>query len=126
MLDYLLDADSGTILVKSPQPTWLYAYFDATELCEFIFECVKLCVEEDLQDEVAYLRAHDGTVRELEGWLDMRQSQLNTLIDVIVQGHGSLSKSKRKLAELLSDEQVALVEATTRRHFADYLGRRAA
>jgi hypothetical protein len=125
LLDYLLDADSGTIVVRSPQPIWLYAYFDATELCEFILECVKLCVEEDLLDEVAYLQAHDGTVRELEGWLDMRQSQLNTLIDVIVQGHGTLSKSKRKLAELLSDEQVALIEATTRRHFADYMERRA-
>ncbi|MDP1649683.1 MAG: Fic family protein [Rubrivivax sp.] len=126
LLDYLLDADSGTILVKSPQPIWLYAYFDATELCEFILECVKLCVEEDLLEEIAYLQAHDATVRELEGWLDMRQSQLNTLIDVIVQGHGTLSKSKRKLAELLSDEQVALIEATTRRHFANYLERRVA
>jgi hypothetical protein len=126
LLDYLLDADSATILVKSPQPLWLYAYFDATELCEFILECVKLCVEEDLPDEIAYLRAHDGTMRELEGWLDMRQSQLNTLIDVIVQGHGTLSKSKRKLAELLNDDQVALIEATTLRHFADYLARHAA
>lgn len=126
LLDYLLETGSGTILVKSPQPAWLYAYFDATELCEFILECVKLCVEEDLLDEVAYLQAHDGTVRELEGWLDMRQSQLNTLIDVIVQGDGTLSKSKRKLAELLTDDQVALIEATTRRHFASYLERRAA
>lgn len=126
LLDYLLDADSATILVKSPQPTWLYAYFDATELCEFILECVKLCVEEDLLDEFSYLQAHDGTVRELEGWLDMRQSHLNTLIDVIVQGHGTLTKTKRKLAELLTDDQVALVEATTRRHFADYLERRGA
>ena len=41
--------------------------------------------------EVEYLRAHDSTMRELSGWLDMRQSRLNTLIDIIVQGHGELS-----------------------------------
>jgi hypothetical protein len=69
LLDYLLDAENGTIVVKSPQPNWLYAYFDATELCHFILECVKLCVDEYRLDEVAYLQADDGTVRELgAGW----------------------------------------------------------
>lgn len=48
-------------------------------------------VEEDLAMEVGYLRAHEATMRELSGWLDMRQSRLNTLIDIIVQGDGELS-----------------------------------
>lgn len=125
LLEYLLDAESGTILVKSPQPLWLYACFDATALCEFILECVKRCVEEDLQDEVAYLRAHDTAVRSLEQWLDMRQSQLNTLIDVIVQGHGKLSRAKRKLAEGLSDAEVERIEKTVSDSFAAYFERRA-
>lgn len=125
LLEYLLDSDSGTILVKSAQPRWLYAYFDATEVCEFILECCKLCVEEDLLTEVIYLRAHDETVKALESWLDLRQSQLNTLIDVIVQGNGTLSNRKRKLAEGLSDEQLAKVEATVSEHFAAYIDSRA-
>lgn len=120
-----LPPESATILVKSPQPLWLYAYFDATELCEFILECVKRCVEEDLQDEVAYLRAHDTAVRALEQWLDMRQSQLNTLIDVIVQGHGKLSRAKRKLAEGLSDDEVQRIEKTVADSFAPYFQRQA-
>jgi hypothetical protein len=125
LLDYMLDADSGTIMVKSPQPLWLYAYFDATEICEFILKCVKLSVDEDLLDEVSYLRAHDLTMRELGGWLDMRQSQLNTLIDVIVQGGGKLSKNKRKLGEGLDDGQVKRIEATVTEHFAEYMQREA-
>jgi hypothetical protein len=124
LLNYILDADSATILVKSPQPRWLYAYFDATELCEFVLECCKLCVEEDLLSEVVYLRAHDKTVNELEGWLDMRQARLNTLIDLIVQGNGVLSKRKRKLAEGLTDEQLEKVEATVSEHFAAYIDNR--
>lgn len=125
LLEYLLDAESGTLLVQSAQPLWLYAYFDATELCEFILECVKHCVEEDLLDEVAYLRAHDLAVRALSGWLDMRQSRLDTLIDVIVQGQGTLSKGKRKLAEGLSDAEVERIEATVRESFEAYFERQA-
>lgn len=124
LLEYMLDSDSGTILVRSAQPLWLYAYFDATDACEFILECCQLCIEEDLLTEVAYLRAHDATVKDLETWLDMRQSALNTLIGVIVQGNGTLSKSKRKLVDGLSDGEIRRIEATVTEHFAAYIDRR--
>ena len=119
LLDYALDADSGTITLRSPQPAWLYAYWDATEACEFLLECCDACVDDDLQAEVAYLRAHDATVRQLEGWLDMRQSALNTLIDIVVQGRGALSKSKRAhpLFAHLTDAEVTRVEAAVVEHF---------
>ncbi|MBL8414906.1 MAG: Fic family protein [Propionivibrio sp.] len=125
LLDYALDGDSATIHMRSPQPRWLYAYHDFTDICEFIYECCQACVEEDLQTEIVYLRAHDATVRDLEAWLDMRQAALNTLIDVIVQGHGVLSKRKHKLAEGLSDEDVARIEATVAAHFSAYIDHRA-
>jgi hypothetical protein len=121
LLNYLMDAESGTILVKSPQPLWLYAYFDFTELCEFILECCKQSVEVDLAAEVRYLTAHDQAVRELETWLDLPQSRLNTLIDVLVQNHGRLAKGKRKMVELLSDAEVARIEEVVSRSFAEML-----
>ncbi|MDN0084937.1 Fic family protein [Crenobacter sp. SG2305] len=124
-LDYTLDGDSANIHVSSRQPLWLYAYFDATDICEFILECCKGCVEEDLQAEVVYLRAHDATVRDLETWLNMRQATLNILIDVIVQGNGALSKRKQKLVEGLSEAEVARIEATVCEHFAAYIDQRA-
>ena len=121
LLDYALDGDSATIHVRSPQPLWLYAYHDFTEICEFIYECCQACVEEDLQAEIVYLRAHDATVRDLESWLDLRQAALHTLIDVIVQGKGVLSKRKHKLVEGLPDEDVARIEATVAKHFSAYI-----
>ena len=121
LLNYQMDADSGTILVTSPQPLWLYAYFDATELCEFLLECAKYSVEVDLANEVRYLRAHDGAVRELEEWLDLPQSKMNTLIDVIVQNRGALSKNKRKMVEMLTDEQVGRIQEVVSRHFAEHI-----
>lgn len=77
-----------------------------------------------MQTEIVYLRAHDATVRDLESWLDMRQAALNTLIDVIVQGNGTLTKRKHKLVEGLSDEVVARIEATVAAHFSDYIDQR--
>jgi hypothetical protein len=123
MLDYALDADSSTISVRSPQPRWLYAYHDFTDICEFIYECCQTCIDEDLQSEIAYLRAHDATVRDLETWLDMRQSALYTLIDVIVQGRGVLSRRKHKLVEGMTDAEVARIVATVVEHFAAYIDR---
>ena len=74
---------------------------------------------------MVYLRAHDKTVKELESWLDMRQSRLNTLIDLIVQGNGTLSKRKHKLAEGLTAEQLVKLEACVSKHFAACIDRRA-
>lgn len=124
LVNYRLDSDSATIHVTSPQPLWLYAYFDATDICEFVLQCCKLCVEEDLAAEVEYLRSHDQTVRELETWLDMRQAKLNSVIDIIVQGHGSLSRRKRAFVEELSDEQVRRIEEVVARNFAEYIDKR--
>ncbi len=125
LLDYMLDADSAIIRVLSAQPLWLYAYPDMTEICEFVLESCRVCVEEDLLSEVMYLRAHDATVRALESWLDMRQSALNSLIDVIVQGNGVLSKRKHKLVEGMDEDVIARIEHTVSEHFADYIDGRA-
>jgi hypothetical protein len=125
LLEYALDADSDTLMLRSPQPGWLYAYWDATEACEFILECCQACVDEDLQSEIAYLRAHDATVRQLEAWLDMKQSTLNALIDIIVQGQGTSSKSKRghPLFKHLTQSEVGRIESTVVEHFGAMLSR---
>ncbi|WP_029047464.1 Fic family protein [Cupriavidus sp. amp6] len=120
LLNYVLDADSDTILIKSPQPYWLYASFDATALCEFVFECVQQCVEEDLALEIRYLKAFDASVARIEGWLDLRQARLTNLIDLVVQNHGELSNRKRAKFTELSDAEIARIEEVVRDEFADY------
>jgi hypothetical protein len=121
LLDYVLDEDSQTILIKSPQPLWLYASFDATPFCEFILSCIAQCVEEDLAQEVKYLEAYDRAKTRLESWLDLPQPQLNLLIRLIVQGHGELSERKRKRFESLGDEAVNRAQAIVADEYEDYL-----
>jgi hypothetical protein len=122
LLDYVLDDDSGTILLRSPQPLWLYASFDATEICEFLLACVAQCVEEDLAQEVKYLEAFDRTKTRLEAWLDMPQPQLSLLIRLIVQGNGELSERKRKRFDTLSEAALVRAEEVVSDEFADYIG----
>jgi len=121
LINYALDADSDTILIKSPQPYWLYASFDATTLCEFVFRCIEQCVEHDLAQEIQYLRAYDASLVRIESWLDLPQSRLSNLIDLIVQNHGELSKRKRKLFEDLTDDEVERIEGIVRDEFDAYL-----
>lgn len=122
LLDYALDDDSQTIHIKSPQPIWLYASFDATPICEFILTCIRQCVEEDLAHEVRYLQAYDRAKARLEAWLDLPQPKLSLLVRLVVQGNGELSSTKRKMFEMLSDSDVAKIESIIREEFDDYFG----
>lgn len=121
LLDYILDDESQTIRIKSPQPVWLYASFDATALCEFILTCIEQCVEQDLAQEVKYLQAYDSAVARLEAWLDLPQPKLSLLIRLVAQGHGELSQRKRKLFEELPPEMLARAEAVIADEFGEYL-----
>ncbi|MDQ6992568.1 MAG: hypothetical protein Q9M31_03780, partial [Mariprofundus sp.] len=50
----------------------------------------------------------------------MPDKDLTLLVNLCVQNDGSLSKKKRKLFELLSDEHIAYAEETIQQSFADY------
>jgi len=121
LLEYALDSDSQTIHVRSSQPTWLYASFDATEICEYILSCIEQCVETDLAQEVRYLRAYDRTKNRLETWLDLPQPKLDLLIRLIVQEHGELSQRKRKLYDMMSEEDLARVQTVVSDEFQDFI-----
>ena len=123
LLDYVLDDESQTIFIKSPQPFWLYASFDATALCEFILSCIEQCVEEDLAHEIHYLQGYDQAKARLEAWLDLPQSRLNLLIQLVVQGHGELSKRKRKLFPELPPELISRAETIIGDEFETYFSK---
>jgi hypothetical protein len=119
VLDYRLDSDADFIDVKK-QPPYLYAFFDATELCEFTFACLERAIDQDLADELAYLRAYDGAHRSLTQWLDAPQPELEKLIRYIAQNEGHLSKNKRGQFPLIGDEEVARAETQVGEAFAAY------
>jgi hypothetical protein len=119
MLDYRLDSDADYIEVKK-QPSYLYAFFDATELCEFTFECLEGAIDQDLADELAYLRAYDNAHQSLTRWLDAPQPEVEKLIRYIAQNHGRLSRSKRAQFPLVGDDDIARAETQVSEAFALY------
>jgi len=117
MLDYRLDSDANFIDVKK-QPRYLYAFFDATELCEFTFSCLERAIDQDLADEIAYLCAYDGAHRSLTRWLDAPQPELEKLIRYIAQNDGHLSRNKRGQFPVISDDDIARAETQVSEAFA--------
>ena len=88
-LDYRFDADADFIEIKK-QPAYLYAFFDATELCEFTFACLERAIDQDLSTELAYLRAYDHAYQALKQWLEAPQPELEKLIRYVAQNNGHL------------------------------------
>ena len=119
MLDYRLDSDANFIDVKK-QPLHLYAFFDATELCEFTFACLERAIDQDLAGELAYLRAYDSAHQSLRRWLDAPQPELEKLIRYIAQNNGRLSKHKRGQFPLIVDDDIARAETQVSEAFASY------
>lgn len=96
-----------------------YRYFDATLHAEFLYECVKQTVEQDLPDEVAYLEAYDAFSQSVLGMVDMPNSMVDLLHRFLRQNNGRLSQRARtKEFELLADDEVDAIENAYARTFA--------
>ena len=120
LLQFRLEPDTHTIEVLGPQPTWLYGYFDATKLCELVASCIEQALNVDLPAELAWLRAYDQAMREVNEWLEGEQSQLDNLVRIILQNDGRLSKTKRAMFLRYSDRDIAKTEDIVRAAFAKW------
>lgn len=98
----------------------LYRYADITEQAEFIYGCVERFVTQRLPQELEYLSAFDEAKRIIDEHHGMPDKDLTLLVNLCVQNGGSLSKKKRKLFEMLSDDDVAFAEKVIGKAFVDY------
>lgn len=121
-LDYRFDPDADFIEIRK-QPAYLYAFFDATELCEFTFSCLEKAIDQDLPTELAYLRAYDQAHHALERWIEAPQPELEKLIRYVAQNNGTLSSNKRGQFPLIGDADIARAEAQIGEAFSDYWAR---
>ncbi len=89
----------------------LYRYFDCTQSCEFIYECVQKTIKETLPDELKYLKSFDKSYDQIDELIEMPDNKIKSLITFILQNDNKLSKKKKEKYFLhLSVEEVKIVE----------------
>jgi hypothetical protein len=96
-----------------------YRFFDATPHAEFLYECVRQTIEQDLPNETTFLRDFDAFRAGIENMIDMPERTLNNLFGFLRQNDGKLSKRAREneFAQLTADE-VEKIEELYRSSFA--------
>ncbi len=88
-----------------------YRFFDATPHAEFLYSCVRRSIEEDLPQEVAYLRSHDQARAAIANIMEMPQRIADRLILFVRQNEGRLPKRRRKGEfAALTDQEVFSIE----------------
>lgn len=97
-----------------------YRYFDATEQVEFLYECVKKTIEEDLPNETNFLYRYDRFKSEVEKLVDMPASMVDLLFNFLRQNDGKLSK-RALIGEFsaLTPQEIEKVEAVYFEIFVD-------
>lgn len=98
----------------------LYRYFDSTQSCEFIYECVQITIEETLPNELKYLKSFDQSYIEINELLEMPDNKIRSLITFVLQNNNKLSKNKKeKYFSQLTVNEVSTIENIISENFSD-------
>ena len=73
-----------------------YRFFDATPQAEFLYDCVRKTIEEDLPHETDFLARYDQFRSKIEAIVDMPERTLDLLFRFLRQNNGRLSKRARE------------------------------
>ena len=102
----------GNVNVKSGTADF-YRFFDATPHAEFLYECVRQTIDEDLPRETAFLARYDRFRIVVETFIDMPDHTVDLLFRFLHQNGGAFSKRARdgEFAKLTDAEIKALEDA---------------
>jgi Fic/DOC family len=93
----------------------LYRYFDATAIVEFLYAKVEETVQKDLKEELDYVARFQAALSAVMDVIDMPDRRAALFVNLCMQNNGSLSKSKRELFPELSDQDIEMLQAATRK-----------
>jgi hypothetical protein len=109
--------DKGNVEVRNDTADF-YRFFDATPHAEFLYECVRQTIDQDLPEEAAFLRRYDRFRDDVAAIVDMPDRTLDLLFRFLVQNGGRLSQRARSREfAALTDAEAAQIERSYRVHF---------
>lgn len=94
-----------------------YRFFDAGEEVGFLYRMIRLAVEQEMPQGIAWLRNFDRAQAALNAELDMPQKDLATLIRMIQSNGGRLSAHRRKQFSWSPADVLDRVETVVRESF---------
>ena len=93
----------------------IYRYWDATPCVEFGLRMAAQALQVELRQETEYLQHYDAIIRRVEADVDMRGSDLATLVIACLDQGGRLSKRRRdQFRHRVPEAAFGLIEAATR------------
>lgn len=117
LVDYDL-AESGRLTVSNDTARY-YRYFDATAVTYALYRWLHRAVEHELRDEIGFLAGLRAARTEMREIVDLPDRLADLFVTLVASNHGHLAKRKRDQFAMLSDDEVAALEAIVRRHIPD-------
>lgn len=108
---YDLNQSSGELAVDNPaEVESTYRYPDLTVQAEFLGRALRASIEDDLLEEIEFLRKYGQTSELMRQIVDLPDRRLSLLIRLMYDHNGRLSQTRRaaKFAELTDAEVLAL------------------
>lgn len=97
-----------------------YRFFDATPHAEFLFECVRRTIEEDLPNETDFLRRYDQFAARVQAIADMPGRTVDLLFRFLRQNDGRLSgRAREREFAALTDAESGRIERLYDEIFGD-------
>lgn len=90
----------------------LYRFYDCTAEAEFLYDCVRKTIEEDLPREITYLKRHDAAMRGIMNRIEMPDALARQVILLVTQNEGRFPKLRRDRDPFvkLTDAEIAALE----------------
>ena len=90
----------------------LYRFYDCTAEAEFLYDCVRKTIEEDLPREITYLKRHDAAMRAIMNRIEMPDTLARQVILFVTQNEGRFPKRRRDRDPFvkLTDAEIAELE----------------
>ncbi len=104
MLDWELDHENAVIIHKDLD--YMYRFPDFTEHVKFVYEMMNTAIGEDLFYEICLLIVFDGVKKIINQLTDIPNNKLDTLVSILVQNGGQVSKKKKGYVLKYIDEDV--------------------
>jgi hypothetical protein len=112
--------DSGNVEVLNDTADF-YRFFDATPQAEFLYGCVQQTIEHDLPEETTYLRRYDTFKSTVQSTIEMPDSLIDLLFQMLCQSGGKLSKRARENEfARLEETETIMIEAAYRQAFLEH------